>query len=92
MITLCYVSLSLAQYLRVPSLICLDTTLYICSCCCRCCCYSFSTVLQDEGLSVVIDTLGRETAGSIAYLKQALGAQYISIMPDILKLAVDEGQ
>jgi hypothetical protein len=49
-------------------------------------------VLQDEGLSVVIDTLGRETTGSIAYLKQALGAQYVSIMPDILKLAVDEGK
>jgi hypothetical protein len=52
---------------------------------------SFSAVLQDEGLSVVIDTLGRETTGSIAYLKQALGAEYVSIMPDILKLAVDEG-
>ncbi|KAG5176360.1 hypothetical protein JKP88DRAFT_351077 [Tribonema minus] len=42
-------------------------------------------------LDLVVDTLGRESKSSIAELKRALGAQYVSVMPEILKLAVDDG-
>lgn len=42
-------------------------------------------------IDLVVDTLGRETEGSAVELRKARGATYISIMPDILKTAIDEG-
>ncbi|CBN75438.1 conserved unknown protein [Ectocarpus siliculosus] len=50
---------------------------------------SYSDVVQD--FSAVVDTLGREKEGPQDMLKEARGAEYVSLQPSILKVAVEDG-
>lgn len=45
---------------------------------------SYSEAVQD--INVVIDTLGRETEGAQRMLKEAKGAEYVSLQPKVLKV------
>lgn len=45
---------------------------------------SYSDVVQD--FSAVVDTLGREKEGPQDMLKEARGAEYVSLQPSILKV------
>ncbi|CAM9622144.1 unnamed protein product [Discosporangium mesarthrocarpum] len=44
-----------------------------------------------EKIDLVVDTIGREMEESQRQLKETKGAAYVSLMPDVLKVAVDEG-
>jgi hypothetical protein len=49
---------------------------------------SFSEVVTPD---LIFDTIGREGTGSIDAMRQMRGTKYVSVMPAILKVAVDEG-
>ncbi|CAM9375835.1 unnamed protein product [Phaeothamnion confervicola] len=51
---------------------------------------SFAEV-ESGGVQLVVDTIGRENDETRRMIKQVLGSEYVSIMPQVLKLAVDEG-
>lgn len=39
-----------------------------------------------DAISIVVDTLGRETEGAQRMLKEAKGAAYVSLQPRVLKV------
>ncbi|CAM9616265.1 unnamed protein product [Chrysoparadoxa australica] len=44
-----------------------------------------------KGIDLILDTLGKETPSSEAFIKASTTAAYVSLQPPILQLAIDEG-